>query len=346
MYLLFYEHNRINLITGRRVMKIMPKEQELRLDDGSLLKWDHLLLATGARPRPLAIPGHELDGVCYLRTLEDVDLIRPKLEQASEVMIIGAGFIGLEFAAVARKLGKKVRVLEAAGRVMERVAGPVLSGFFEQLHQRHGVEIICQAMAMEIIGENGAVKAVAARDGRRWPADLVIAGIGVLANQELAEGAGLECANGIVADRNSRTSHPHIYAAGDCALYAHPFIGRPTRLESVQNASDQARAAASAILGQNQPYESIPWFWSDQYDIKLQIAGLALDCDQHVLRGSPENGRFAIFHFAGRQLRAVEAVNMPAIYMAGRKMLEAGISPTLEQAADPSFRLKTLLAGN
>jgi 3-phenylpropionate/trans-cinnamate dioxygenase ferredoxin reductase subunit len=358
----WYEEKNIGLRLGEKVAAIDPARKLARLASGEELAYWRLVLATGARVRRLDVEGAELKGVCYLRTLDHVDEIARRMKTAREVVIVGAGFIGLEFAAVARLLGKNVTVLEAASRVMERVARPELSQYLQELHEGHGVKIICNAAARAIGGrgskgskagrdgrgeqgggEGDRVGSVMLADGREIRADLVLVGIGVAPNMELALEAGLECGNGVLVDANARTSDENIFAAGDCALYAHPFIGEPVRLESVQNAGDQARAAAGAIAGKPRPYEAIPWFWSDQYDVKLQMAGLAISCDSHVIRGEPETGRFSIWHFKSEKLRAVEAVNMPLDYMAGRRLLEAGISPSIGQARDSSFRLKRLL---
>jgi 3-phenylpropionate/trans-cinnamate dioxygenase ferredoxin reductase subunit len=339
----FYQQSRIAVRLGTRASAIERAEKRLVLATGERLGYDALVLATGARVRRLALPGADLDGLCYLRTIDDIDDIARRLAASQRVVVIGAGFIGLEFAAVAAKRGRQVTVLEAAERVMARILPPVLSDFFAQLHRAHGVEVVTAASVAQIEGETGRVNGVRLQDGRRFPADLVIAGIGVLPNVELAEASGLACANGILVDADCRTGDPAIYAIGDCAAYAHPFAGRPIRLESVQNAGDEARAAAGHICGQPRPYTQVPWFWSDQYETKLQMAGLALDCDRHVVRGDPSSGKFSVWHFRGDTLRAVSAIGRALDYIHGRKLLEAGISPTPGQAANEAFVLKSLL---
>ncbi len=340
--LAFYEQSPVELRLETRVLAIDPAGKTVRLENETL-PYEALILATGARVRKLEIVGAELDGVCYLRTLQDVDDIGARLESAARVIVIGAGFIGLEFAAVACKLGKQVRVLEAMDRVMARVVEPELSQFFSQLHQGHGVEIICNAQADELVGKGGHVAGVKTREGHVLEADLVVAGIGVLPNMELAKDAGLACGNGIIVNSFGQTSKQDIYACGDNASYEHPFAGQAVRLESVQNAGDQARAVAAKITGKEKPYTGVPWFWSDQYDVKLQMAGLTLGCDSHVVRGDLASGSFSLFHYQKERLRAVEAINQPRDYIIGRKLLEKEVSPGKDQALDPEFNLKSLL---
>jgi 3-phenylpropionate/trans-cinnamate dioxygenase ferredoxin reductase subunit len=227
---------------------------------------------------------------------------------------------------------------------MARSVQPELSAFFENLHKSHGVEIVCDAVVDEFVGKNGHVSGVRTTGGRLLDADLVVVGVGVVANVELAQEAGLACDNGIIVDEFGRTNDPHIYAVGDCACYEHPIAGQRIRLESVQNAGDQARAAAAKIAGKDKPYTAVPWFWSDQYDVKLQIAGLTHGCDRHIVRGDVAGGRFSILHFKGDKLHAVEAINQPRDYIVGRKLLEKGLSPSFDQAEDTKFELKSLLA--
>jgi 3-phenylpropionate/trans-cinnamate dioxygenase ferredoxin reductase component len=339
----FYEQSPVELLLDVRVQSLDPGAKSLILSNGKTLSYEALILATGARVRKLEIPGASLARVFYLRTLKDVDDIGARLETAERVIVIGAGFIGLEFASVASKLGKQVQVLEAMDRVMARVVEPELSEFFTQLHKEHGVEIICGAQADELVGENGEVMGVKTLDGRLLAADLVVVGIGVHPNQELAADAGLAVGNGIIVDEFGRTSSADIYACGDCASYEHPFAGQAVRLESVQNAGDQARAVASKIAGKDKPYVAVPWFWSDQYDVKLQMAGLTIGCDSHVVRGDIESGHFSLFHYKKDRLRAVEAISAPRDYIVGRMLLEKNILPTKQQAADVDFNLKSLM---
>lgn len=339
----FYEQSPVELLLDVRVQSLDPGAKSLVLSNGETLFYEALILATGARVRKLEIPGASLAGVFYLRTLKDVDDIGARLETAERVIVIGAGFIGLEFASVARKLGKQVQVLEAMDRVMARVVEPELSEFFTQLHKGHGVEIICGAQADELVGENGEITGVKTLDGRLLAADLVVVGIGVHPNQELAADAGLAVGNGIIVDEFGQTSNVDIYACGDCASYEHPFAGQAVRLESVQNAGDQARAVAAKITGKDKPYVAVPWFWSDQYDVKLQMAGLTIGCDSHVVRGDISSGHFSLFHYKKNRLRAVEAISAPRDYIVGRMLLEKDILPTKQQAADVDFNLKSLM---
>ncbi len=323
----------IELRSGVAVTAIDRARRQLALSDGSTLDYAGLALATGARVRPLPLPGADLPNVCGLRTLADVRHIAALLAAARNVVVIGGGFIGLEFAAVAAKAGKAVTVLEAAERLMARVVAPPVSAFYLALHRRHGVavELGCQ------------VEAIDGADGRRHAADLVVYGIGVIANDALARAAGLECERGIVVDACARTADPHIVASGDCAA-RRLDDGSLLRLESVNNAVEQAKAAAAALLGSARPFVSTPWFWSDQYDAKLQMAGLSTGYDQVVTRGEPSAGRFSVLYYRAGRLIAIDSINQAQDHMSGRKLLDRGLSPTPEQAADPAFALNALLA--
>ncbi|MCF6200346.1 MAG: FAD-dependent oxidoreductase [Hyphomicrobiaceae bacterium] len=339
----FYEQSPVTLKLATRALSINQQEKTVQCDGDHALAYDALILATGARVRKLELPGAALDGICYLRTLDDVADIGKRLEAAQSVIVIGAGFIGLEFASVARKLGKKVTVLEAMERVMARVVEPELSQFFTNLHHSHGVEIITGAQVGEIVGQGGQLSGVKTTDGLLLKADLVVVGIGVLPNLELAQEAGLSCANGIIVNEFGQTSNADIYACGDCASYEHPFAGAPVRLESVQNAGDQARSVAAKITGKDKSYIAVPWFWSDQYDVKLQMTGLTIGCDSHVVRGDLQSGHFSLWHYKRNQLRAIEAISAPRDYVVGRMLLEKKISPTKQQASNADFNLKPLL---
>ncbi len=340
----YYTDHAIDLQTGTTVVSVDRAKRSLGLKDGTSLPYDQLVLATGARMRKLAVPGAELNGVFYLKTIDDVDRIEAQLGTATKVVVIGAGFIGLEFAAVAAQLGKDVTVLEATPRVMSRVVSPELSEFFTRTHESHGVSIVCDAMVSEIAGNSDAVETVVCDDGTSYPADMVVVGIGVIPDTDLAEASGLACDNGIIVDRFCRTADPHVFAAGDCTACHHPFVGRLIRLESVQNAADQGRTVAATITGHEKPYDTVPWFWSDQYDLKLQMVGLKDGGDEAVIRGDMDTGKFSQFHFRKGVLRAIDSVNRPADHIQGRKLLAAGLSPTPQQAADPDFSLKDLLA--
>jgi 3-phenylpropionate/trans-cinnamate dioxygenase ferredoxin reductase subunit len=339
----YYADKDIDLRLNTRVESIDREAKTVSLADGSTLSYEKIVLVTGARTRTLPIPGADLEGIFTLKTLEDVDQIEARLEKAEQVVVVGAGFIGLEFAAVARKMDKSVTVLEAAPRVMGRVVTEQLSHYFENYHREQGVDIVCNAFADSFSGKDGAVTEVNCKDGSSYPAQLVVVGIGVIANTELAEAAGLECANGIVVNGQCQTSDPDIYAAGDCAVFEHPFAGKTVRLESVQNASDQGRVVAASIAGKDTVYDAVPWFWSDQFDLKLQMVGLQEGCDKTVIRGDMENKKFSMYHFRGDELRSIDSINKPADHMQGRKLLTAGVSPSVEQVEDESFKLVSLL---
>jgi 3-phenylpropionate/trans-cinnamate dioxygenase ferredoxin reductase component len=342
----FYEKQRIELVTGTKVTGIDRVDRSLKLASGSSFSYDALVLAVGARNRTLPVKGAELDGVCYLRTAAEAVDIRQRLEHASDVVVIGGGFIGLELAAAACKLGKAVRVLEVQPRLMPRVVCPILSDFYRDLHTSQGVTISLGLGLAEIAGEHGNVRQVVLSDGSVCPADLVLVGIGVVPNIELAGDAGLAVANGIVVDEYLRTADQNIYAIGDCAdhpnPFANPFDGGRARIESVQNAVDQAKCIASAIVGRAENYRAVPWFWTDQFDIKLQMAGLSGGYSKLVVRGEPESRKFSAFHFRDGQLAAVDSVNRPGDHLAARKLIGAGIAITPEEAADPSVDLKSL----
>lgn len=340
----YFEANNIVLTTSAHVDEIDREAQTVTDEQGLVYHYTDLVIATGARVRPLPVAGVDLAGVHYLRTLDDVDRIEAAMAGIQNVSVIGAGFIGLEFAAVASKLGKTVTVIEAADRVMGRAVSEEISRYFEALHRSHGVTVMTGTGVAALEGLDGRLDGVLLASGDVVKTDLALVGIGVIPNTELAEAAGLECSNGIVVDAFGRTSDPHIYAAGDCVVYAHPFAGVPVRLESVQNAIDQAKAVASAICGAPAPYHAIPWFWSDQYDIKLQMAGLTMGTDAHVLRGSMADNKFSIFHFRDGVLRGVDSINKAADHVMARKLLALGISPTLEQAGDDGFALKSLVS--
>ncbi|WGD28394.1 FAD-dependent oxidoreductase [Ancylobacter sp. WKF20] len=344
----FYADHAITLVEGRAVA-IERAAQRVRMADGSVHPYAHLILATGARNRPLPVPGKDLAGVYYLRTRADADALKQRLPGARRVVVIGAGFIGLEFAAVARALGHEVTVLEAASRPMARALSPDMSAFFAAEHRAMGTDLRCGAGVVGLVGEDGHVTGVEATDGVVYPADFVLVGIGVTPNVELAAEAGLGIANGIVVDAHLATADPAISALGDAAAYPSVHAGMRTRLESVQNAVDQARSIAARLTGkvgpagEPLPYIAVPWFWSDQADLKLQMVGIAGPTDLAVLRGDPASRRFSVFRFHERRLTAIESVNRPADHMLGRRLLAGTPRLTPEEAADEGFDLKTLL---
>jgi 3-phenylpropionate/trans-cinnamate dioxygenase ferredoxin reductase subunit len=321
------------------------EKKVITLHDGGNIPYTKLALATGARVRTLALPGHDLDGVFYLRDLNDVDRIRGYIGPGKSAVIIGGGYIGLETAASMRKLGMEVTVLEALPRVLQRVTAPEVSDFYRRVHAEEGVAIITEA-AVDGLEGGAHVEGVRLGDGTHLKADVVIIGVGVLPATDLAEAAGLEVDNGIVVDEFARTSDPDIVAAGDCTNHYNPIYRRRLRLESVQNATDQAKTAANTLCGKLESYHALPWFWSDQYDLKLQIAGLSQGFDRVVMRGASDSGRsFAAFYFEGDRLLAVDAVNRPKEFMATRRALSAGQSADPEKLADESVDIQQAFAG-
>ena len=339
----FYTEHRIDLLMGETAASIDPAAQRVQLSSGSAIPYDHLVLATGARNRLLPAVRGGCENVCYLRTrMEAVDLAE-RLEAARSVVIVGGGFIGLEVAAAASALGKEVTVIEAQSRLMARAVAPTMSEFFRAMHTRHGVRIVLDGLVREILGRAGHVTGVAMEGGEAYPADLVVVGIGVVPNIDLAQAAGLRCGNGIVVDEYLRTSDEAIYAIGDCSWHPNRYAGSAVRIESVQNAVDQARAVAAAIMGGLRAYDAVPWFWTDQFEAKLQMAGLSLGCDSAVTRGEPLSGRFSTCYFKEDRLVAIDSVNRPGDHIAGRKLLAANSRLTPAQAADLSFDLKSAL---
>jgi 3-phenylpropionate/trans-cinnamate dioxygenase ferredoxin reductase subunit len=338
----FYQDHDINLVVNERVTAIERTERFVTLVSGSRVPFETLVLAVGARNRLLPVKGAELDGVLYLRSLDEALAVIERLKNAQQVVIIGGGFIGLELAAVASTLGKSVTVLEALPRLMSRVVAPIISEFYRELHSSRGVKILCGAYVSEITGSGGAVREVALSDGRSFPADLVLVGIGVVPNIELAREAGLRISNGISVDENLQTDDENIFAIGDCAEHPCVFAGARIRLESVQNAADQAQCVAATIAGNCNRYGALPWFWTDQFDIKLQMAGISQGHDRIVTRGDRESRKLSVFYFRENQLVAIDSINRPLDHMIGRKLLAAGAPVTPEQAADESVDLKKL----
>ncbi len=331
----FYAEQDIALLHGVAATAIDRKLKHVALGDGSNIAYDRLVLATGASPRRLTCPGHDLKGVMVLRNVDDADALADRLRRAGNLTVIGGGFIGLEAAASARKFGVRVTVLEMQDRLMARAVGAGISQFFAEAHRGHHVDLRLGQGVAEIIGTDGAVSAVQTTGGDIIRADIVLAGIGVAPNVALASAAGLPVANGIVVDSFQQTEDPAIFALGDCAICPNPHGEGMVRLESVQNAVDQAKVVAGVIMGSPAPYAAIPWFWSDQYDLKLQMVGLSAGHDQAVERGSREEKRFSVFYFKAGRLIAIDSVNRPADHMRGRKLL-AG-PPIAPDAIDAHF---------
>ena len=335
----FYTEHGIALRLGTPVTGIDTAAKTVTLA-GETLGYDELVLTTGSTPRRLpAAVGGDLAGVYTVRTLADVDAMRAEFAPGRRVVIVGGGYIGLEAAAVAAKLGLDVTVLEMAPRILQRVAAPETSAYFRALHSAHGVKILEGTGLDRLLGDDH-VTGARLSDGRELPADFVIAGVGILPGTALAEAAGIALENGIRTDEFGRTSAPHVWAAGDCASF--PYRGGRLRLESVGNAIDQAEVVAENILGAEKPYIAQPWFWSDQYDCKLQIAGLNTGYDRIITRG-PEDQAVSFWYFLGDQLLAVDAMNDSRAYMVGKRLIEQGRSVDPAAIADPATNLKALL---
>ena len=336
----FYDRHGIAFASGVRAVAIDRQDRQVALDDGTSVNYDKLVLATGAQVRKLSSPGAALRNVFYLRDIADVHALRRAIAPDKRAVIVGGGYIGLEAAASLRKLGMRVTVVEAQSRILQRVTAPEVSAFYSRVHTEEGVEIVT-GVSIEAIEGDEAVAAVLLADGRRLDADIVIVGVGVTPATGLAQAAGLTVDNGIVVDEYARTSDPDIFAIGDCSRHFNPIYGRWLRLESVQNATDQARTAALALCAKPTPYRALPWFWSDQYDLKLQIAGLSEGFDYVVLRGDPANGRsFSTFYFSAGRLIAVDAVNRPKDFMLGKRCLAAQQSADPLRIADESIDIK------
>lgn len=339
----FYRDQRIDLELGARAEAVDLRSREVVTAQGRRLRFERLALAVGARARKLDVPGADHAGVFTLRDLSDAVRLKAALADAESVAVVGGGFIGLEVAASAAKLGKRVTVLEAQDRLLGRTCSPLLADWFRDLHVGHGTSVMTGVNVAALRGSGGCVRWVELADGRKVAADLVVVGVGVAPNDELAALAGIDCGDGIVVDRFAKTSNPIVVAAGDCTRFPCAFSDGLRRIESIQNATDQARAAAAAVLGRDEPHRSLPWFWSDQYDAKLQMAGLSQEHDAHVVRGSPASGRFSVFYYRRRMLIAVDSVSCPAEHMIVRKLIAGRLSPTPAQASDVGFDLTSLL---
>ena len=331
----------MELRLGCRADALDPDAHTVTLADGEKIPFDRALLATGARPRQLDLPGRTLAGIHDLRTLEDAAPIREALVPGCRLVVVGGGFIGLEVAAVALARGARVTVLEAADRLLSRVLPPAMSSFYESLHREHGVDVRLGAAVTGFEGDADRVNAVTV-NGAALEADLVVMGVGIVPNQELAANAGIDCDDGILVDTRCETSAPGVFAAGDCTRHPNPLLGGRLRLESVHNANAQGRVAATNLLGGDATYSEMPWFWSDQHDVKLQMIGLSANHDQVVLRGDPDARRFVAFYLRDGVLIAADAVNSPREFMACRALVPrlARIDPA--KLADPAVDLKTL----
>jgi 3-phenylpropionate/trans-cinnamate dioxygenase ferredoxin reductase subunit len=338
----FYSSRGVELRSSVRAVEIDAENQRVRLSDGSTSDYDFLLLATGARPRRLSVPGNDLTGVHYLRSIDDVDAITPQLAGPSSVVIVGGGYIGLEVAAVCVRHGHRVTVLEAASRLMSRVVCRETAAFFAQAHAEAGVDIHCDSHVVEFNGQS-RVSSVKTSEGTAFQADCVILAIGVDPNTALAASAGLRCDNGIAVDSFARTEDPRIVAAGDCTSHPHPWVGTRVRLESVHNAIEQAKAASKSLVGAGEPFDEVPWFWSDQYDLKLQIVGLARDYDTTITRGDPTSRSFAVYYLRDGQPVAIDAVNRPRDFLLGKRLLATRAEVPVDAIADTNVDLSQFL---
>lgn len=340
----FWNEKHIDLRLAQRVVGIDARAHRLTLDSGAQLDYGQLIWATGGAPRRLSCPGHDLQGVHSVRNRADVDRMIHELPATQRVLVIGGGYIGLEAAAVLSKLGKSVTVLEAQDRVLARVAGEALSRFYETEHRANGVEVLLNVLVDHLVGEGGKVVGVALADGSVLQADMVIVGIGIVpAIAPLLE-AGLQDCNGVQVDAFCRAALPDVFAIGDCAAHLNPYcaVQTPIRLESVQNANDQAKVVSRFITGQAQAYDAVPWFWSDQYDLKLQTVGLSQGYDQTVLRGDPATRSFSVVYLRQGRVLALDCVNQVRDYVQGKALVKAGFAPDLVALADADLPLKAV----
>jgi 3-phenylpropionate/trans-cinnamate dioxygenase ferredoxin reductase subunit len=339
----FWDEREVTMLPGRRVVAVDPATHRVTTDDGAEIGYGKLIWATGGHARRLSCQGHDLTGVHTVRTRADADRMIAEMPEVTNAVVIGGGFIGLEAAAVLAKFGKHVTLLEALDRVMARVAGPDLSNFYQEEHRAHGVDVRLGVAVTAIEGDD-KVTGVRLADGNVVPADLVVVGIGIVPAVEPLIAAGAEGGNGVRVDGQCRTSLPDIFAIGDCALHANRFAdGAAVRLESVQNATDQATVAAKTILGEEVAYQATPWFWSNQYDLKLQTIGLSIGYDQAVVRGDPVTRSFSVVHLKQGKVIALDCVNATRDYVQGRKLVETGAVIDPARLADASVPLKEMI---
>lgn len=340
----FYAENQIDFRPSTRAVSIHRPSRSVRLEPGEALTYDTLVIATGARATPLPIAGANLEGVLTLRTAADAEALSRELGPGRQLAIIGGGYIGLEVAASARALGAEAMIIERELRLLARSAAPTLSDFFKSYHEARGVSFELGVVATALDGRSGRVTAVRLADGRTLPCDTVLVSVGALPNEEMGRASGLECDRGIVVDFDARTSDPSVFAIGDVTTRPSPLYEHMFRAESVPSALEQAKQAAAAICGKPRPPAEVPWNWSDQFDLKLQIAGMPIGADQMVVRGEPRSARFAIFHVRDGSVRAVEAINAPAEFMMGRQLIQNRGRVDLAKLADPSVSMKDVLA--
>jgi 3-phenylpropionate/trans-cinnamate dioxygenase ferredoxin reductase subunit len=338
----FYTDQEIDVLLGTRVSGIDLSAKAVSTGNGESLDWDHLVLATGSRPRRLEVDGSSLAGIHYLRGIDDVDGIRDSLAPGRRLAIIGAGYIGLEVAAVAARAGLKVTVIEMEDRVMSRVVTPELSRFYEEVHRGEGVRFEMSTGVKRFSGKRD-VDGVVLDSGATVDVDAVVVGIGIVPNVELAASAGLEVSNGIVVDDHCRASSAGVYGIGDCTWHPNTLLGCELRLESVHNALEQAKTAAANICGKDTAYAQVPWFWSDQYDLKLQIAGLSRGYDEFVMRGEPESRSFSCLYLRDGRLISVDAVNCPKDFVQSKALIAAHAKIDPGILADTGIQLKDMV---
>lgn len=343
----FWPQHRIDIRLGRTVVTVDAQHHHVTCDTGERISYGKLVWAAGGSPRRLSCPGQELSGIHTVRTRGDVDLIRQELASAHSVVIVGGGYVGLEAAAVLTKFSKSITLVETADRVLSRVAGEALSRFLEQEHLAHAVGLLLGTTVARMDGQDGRVSGVHLGDGSRLPADMVIVGIGIVPTvTPLLDAGAAGAAGGILVDPGCQASLPDVFAIGDCAAHHNPYsaLAQPVRLESVQNANDQANVAARVILGESVRYEAVPWFWSNQYDLKLQTVGLSAGHDDVVLRGDPSSRSFSVIYLKEGRVLALDCVNAVRDYVQGKHLVEKAIPVDRSALRDPATSLKTLLA--
>jgi 3-phenylpropionate/trans-cinnamate dioxygenase ferredoxin reductase subunit len=338
----FYEENGVDLILGKRAESIDTILKEITLSDENKIRYDQLIIATGSRVRKLNVPGSDKKGIYYLRDLDDANALKQRLKKNKKMVIVGAGYIGLEVASVAASLGVEVTVIEMANRVMNRTVDPIISSYYQKLHESHGVKIHLEN-GLKAFEGGDSVNAVLCSDGLILEADLVVIGAGVLPNQEIAIEAGLECNNGIMVNEFGETSTAHVYACGDCTNHPNKGLNTRLRLESVHNAMEQSKTVANTIMGNKEPYDQVPWFWSDQYDHKLQLVGISGDHDEVVMRGLESEQKFLLFYLKNSELIAVNAINSSKEFLICRKLVANKVKISSDVIKDQSVNLNDLL---
>lgn len=337
----FYEDIQTSVLLNTKVSFVDRSNKVVQTKDGKHITYDKLIFATGARPRKINLPGSNLKGIFYLRNIDHVKRIKSKLSPDSVITIVGAGYIGLEVAAVAAKIGAEVTVVEAKDRVMNRVVSKEISNFYENEHKKHGVKIILSSKIDAFLGDKN-VTSVKLSDGKTIKTNIVIIGIGAIPNTEIAAQTDLGIDDGIIVNSRCLTEDPHIYAIGDCTSHPNVLLGKSIRLESVHNAVEQAKIAAENICGIDNHYKSIPWFWSDQYDIKLQIAGLSYKYDETVIRGKIESRSFSCIYIKDQFIIAIDSINNPGDFIQGKLLIENKTKIDRETLSNPKIMLKDM----